>query len=275
MVAVTFDSYPPWQQIDDYANIAVTTTAGTLTAAVTEYRCLKKFAHGARGCDDALSVKDALLQTHKEVLKAFGGGQNIVDIFTGKASVATIARGLGAVFEYRRPFVEKYIKSPDPNRRKAAEILATPSTDVLARFAYAFIGLDCNGFVGNYLRQFPSLAGLTEQHAPSQWYKSLPAANFRKNVAEFEVGDVVIASNFAHIGVVDSPGHYNQVDIAQSGGKIMYSSHKITKGSVKDRGTLFTIDKPSGGFAGCPTVYVARAVSNTAHGHVAGYEARG
>jgi hypothetical protein len=271
MAAVSFDSFPPWKQIDAYADIAVKTSAGTLKAAVTQYRCVKKFGHGARGCEDALSVKDALLQTDKNILKACGGGQNIVDIFTGKASVATIAQGLGVVFEYRRPFVEKYIKSQDPHRRKAAEILATPTTDVLARFADAFIGLDCNGFVGNYLRPFPAVGGLNEQHDPSQWYKSLPAGNFRKNVEEFEVGDVVISSNFGHIGVIDEFGQYNQVDIAQSGGKIAYTSHKITKGAVKDRGTLFTISKASGGFAGCPTVYVARAVSKTAHGHIPGY----
>jgi hypothetical protein len=271
MAAVSFESFPPWQQIDDYADISVSTSAGTLKAAVTEYRCVKKFIPGARGCEDALSVKDALIQTDKAVLKAFGGGQNIVDIFTGKASVATIAKGLGVVFEYRRPFVEKYIKSQDVNRRKAAEILAAPTTDVLARFAKAFIGLDCNGFVGNYLRPFPATAGLNEQHAPGQWFKYLPAGNFRKNVEEFEVGDVVIASNFLHIGVVDEPGHYNKVDIAQSGGKIMYSSHTITKEGAKDGKMVFNIAMPTGGFGGCSTVYVARAVSKSAHGHIAGY----
>lgn len=271
MAAASFESFPPWKQIDDYADISVSTSAGTLKAAVTEYRCVKKFGHGARGCADALSVKDALIQTHKDVLKAFGGGQNIVDIFTGKASVATIAKGLGVIFEYRRPFVEKYIRSADPHRRKAAEILAAPTTDVLARFAHEFIGLDCNGFVGNYLRPFPATAGLNEQHAPSQWHKYLPAGNFRTRVEDFEVGDVVIASNFMHIGVVDEPGHYEKVDIAQSGGKISYSSHTITKQGSQDGKTLFNIAMPTGGFGGCPTVFVARATSKTAHGHVAGY----
>lgn len=270
-MAASFESFPPWQQIDDYADISVSTSAGTLKAAVTEYRCVKKFIPGARGCEDAISVKDALIQTHKDVLKACGGAQNIVDIFTGKASVATLAKGLGVIFEYRRPFVEKYIKSPDVNRRKAAQILAAPSTDVLTQFAKAFIGLDCNGFVGNYLRPFPATAGLHEQHSPGQWYKYLPAGNFRSRVEDFEVGDVVIASNFLHMGVVDEPGQYNQVDIAQSGGKIMYSSHTITKGPPQGRGTIFNILKPTGGFGGCATVYVARAVSKSAHGHLAGY----
>ncbi len=141
-MSASFDSLAPWQQIDLYADLVVDTPAGKLAAPVTEYRCVKKFGFAARGCADALSIKDALLQTHKDVMKAFGGAQNIVDVFTGKASPEVIAKGLGVVFDYRQPFVQKYIKSPDANRRKAAEILAAPTTDVLARFAKAFIGLD-------------------------------------------------------------------------------------------------------------------------------------
>lgn len=271
MAGATFDNLPPWQKIDDYANIKVETSAGTLKAPVTKYRCLKKFPFAPRGCDDALAVKNALLRTHKDIIKEFGGGQNIVDVFTGKGSVESITTELRVIFKYRDLFVEKHARSRDQNERKAAEILAGHSADTLATFASEFIGLDCNGFVGRYLQPFPATAGLKHDNTPGEWYKALLANNFRKKVKDFEVGDVVISTNFMHIGVVDSVTNFDRIDIAQSGGKIFYSTHKVREGTWKDRGTIFTIDQASGGFSGCPTVYVARAVSNTAHGHISAY----
>ncbi len=259
----TIVSFPPYSMIDRYANLTVETDDGTFSATIDEYRCVKKFTFGARGCDDALDVKDGFLGLG--AARDFGGAVNLVDCFTGKASPETFEQGLAAVYKHRRAFIAKYdnSRSSEP-RRRGVGILKSVDAGMLARFAREFMGLDCNGFVGNYLKRFSPLGGLGPQHDPGQWYKTIKTlgpVRFRKQVSEFQIGDALVSTVKAHIGVIDEPTMPGMVDIAQSGGRLFYSSHDIRPTTAKEDSPTFLIDHPDGGFGGCPTVWVMRAAT--------------
>src|SRR5690606_31220031 len=107
------------------------------------------------GCADAIDVKNALLSVAKDALKRAGGAKAYMDTFVGKGSPWAIAAVLETFAAYSDSFIKKYARYKGRPEGKCAAILADDNItweQTLQQICDAFIGLDCNGFVGNWLK---------------------------------------------------------------------------------------------------------------------------
>jgi hypothetical protein len=204
-----FAEFSPNDMLIRYGNLTVSTGSSNVVVGVGSYRCVKIFNFGSRGCRDALEVKDGLMAATKNKIAAdFGGGVALMDMFTGKASPEGMEKWLSAVWKNRDAFIT-YSRSTGKGFSdvvNAARMLDNSDAfQALQEFALEYLGMDCNGFVGRYLKPFTPIWGLGHQNDPGQWYKTLKDANaqFRTMTADIEVGDVLISTNKSHIGVVD------------------------------------------------------------------------
>lgn len=200
---------------DEYRHLPVTLDDNSVVAVdVHQYQL-----NGVNNAN-ALKAKDKLIGKIKEEAKKSKGSLTVgaVDVATSskKADIAVCFMGKGSVADLQLTLrlVQRYgLEKPGD----------------LQQYADANLGLDCNGFVGNYTRRRGLALG------PST---DIPAfgnkATSRKTIAEVQHHDVIIwkhksEGGFGHIAIIEtalgqgmqtlSPGHADPVpaDSTQSG----------------------------------------------------------
>lgn len=125
-------------------------------------------------------------------------GQNILynsgellQVFDGKGSPDQISRAL--TFAADLGVVSEMLKRSYPSTQADVQ-----------RFADKYIGMDCNGFVGNYLKA----SGIGDLGPSSDVYKFAPAARRKKRLEDVRAGDVLVwmktESSASHVAIIDS-----------------------------------------------------------------------
>ena len=210
--------------LDRFKDMSVQAGGENVSVAVNKYRNNDGGSHptpGDGGTQDAIKIKDALMGLAMgDVLARAGGAQSYVDVFTGKGSPEGIAAVMVLFHDYSDKFIERYKKSGGATR-VCADILANPDMTwqaTLQAISDEFIGLDCNGFVGNWLKSCEPNFRLGPQNGPRQVYDKRKTQ--RNSVDEIEYWDVVVWANFSHIAAVDgvSGGGLPKVNVCQSAG---------------------------------------------------------
>jgi hypothetical protein len=174
------------------------------------------------GTQDALSIKDALMGLDMStVLGRAGGAQSYVDVFTGKGNPDAITEVLKMFYDYSAKFIALHANSPIPVRKRCAGFLADPNLswqDSLQAICDEVIGLDCNGFVGNWLKTTDYTLKLGPQQGPRDVYNA--RRQQRMTVGEIEYCDICVWANFSHIAAIEdvAPGGSPKFNICQSAG---------------------------------------------------------
>ena len=243
MFGIPYDAsvYYPSDLLDEYRNIAVSADDVGATVKVTRYRNARHSADQG-GTKDSETVKDGFLDVSKfKIVHEAGGALHLVEVFTGKGSPEDIGRVLGLVWKYRDDFVKKYKghHGPQGDCARLLEESDDPQV-VLQAFCDAHVGLDCNGFVGNFARKIRA-PGLGPQISPAQFYQRRRAT--RHTLEDVLNLDVIVWADASHIAVVDSfDASLQHVSIVQStGGGPQMSMH----GLVPQGNGLFRIAPPT------------------------------
>jgi hypothetical protein len=230
----------PSDVLGRYRNILVN-ASGVVTAAIAirRYRNNDAGSHptpAKAGTQDALKIKDALMGVAPGAIAKAGGAQNYVNVFTGKGSPAAITGVLQAMVDYSAPFITKYLKSSYPYSFVAQQ-MDDPSlswAEALQNIADEFLGLDCNGFVGNWILLCDKTLKLTEQSNPPVVKNA--AKKRRMKFEDIEEWDVVIWDDMSHIAVIEQPSldpATGKVTMIQSAGEGPISHEYIfTQGTV-------------------------------------------
>ena len=164
----------PWpsDMLGYYKKMKVNFHAGSEVIAVNKYRN-NAYPLEKGGTQNAMIVKSALYNlNHGDVVRRAGGGQNFQDVFSGKGSPEAIAAVLATFGDYQEKFVAAYGNLSYDNNypvRVTADWLGDPDLswhDTLQAISDEFIGLDCNGFVGNWLKRADAGLLLNEQSDP-------------------------------------------------------------------------------------------------------------
>jgi hypothetical protein len=215
--------YWPRDMLRDFKNIRFQVGGQAISISVNQYRNNDRVAFNTPakgGTQDAMVVKNALLSLDgAKILTRAGGASPYYSVFSGKASPESIATVLAMFHDYSDKFVARYGKTAGPARR-CADWLADKHLswqDKLQKISDGFIGLDCNGFVGNWLRRTdPVLKIGAETPVPSFFGRR---KSQRKAIEDILAGDVVVWAHGLHVAVIDqeAPGgaHYH---ICQSAG---------------------------------------------------------
>jgi hypothetical protein len=194
--------YWPSDLLKEYRSIAVTTPQGSTTIAVKQYRC-RNPAYG--GTVDAEEVKDGFLGVSKSaIITEAGGAGPLVNVFVGKGSPEQFATVLALVAKYTNDFVKTYKKHSD-TRGQCARMMEGYRDDqwgeMLQAFTDKYLGLDCNGFVGNFVRRTKKSA-LGPDHYPKEYYEH--RKGLRKTVADVSSLDLLVWATFQHIAIIEN-----------------------------------------------------------------------
>jgi hypothetical protein len=213
-------AFGPAEALAVYKNLPVTTPDGIVTVSVNNYRNLNNDeAHG--GCGKALEVKDAILQGIPGAARRVGGNQPFMDVFTGKGAPQDIVAVLEMLVESSGTFCSHWGKASKASQGgKCAGYLADPTIswqDTLQRICDAWIGLDCNGFVGNWLKVVAPAFKFNSGSKSNDVRRK--AVTYRTAVADIEYWDVMCYVHNEHIAAVNGSGSApNTLEVCQSAG---------------------------------------------------------
>src|SRR5262245_51314515 len=232
------DVFYPSDLLDEYKNMSVKTENGSYKVSLNKYRCRRK-DYG--GTEDAEEVKDGFINASKKaIISEAGGARPYVGVFVGKGSVAEIITVLGLVPKYKEQFVKLFKKQGGP-KGDCAKLLDgygdDKVQDMLQAFADKYLGLDCNGFVGNYVKRLKK-SSLGPDNEPKAYYEH--RKGLRKTVADVVNLDIVVWENFTHIAIIDSfESDLETVNLCQStGGGPQNTPHNLVANKAKNG--LFT-----------------------------------
>lgn len=227
----------PEDLLNEYWNIPVNGVGATVS--VRKYRCANPKNGGTA---DAESIKNAFIgASGSSIIRESGGAVPYVDAFTGKGSPAGIGSVLAGVNKYRDAFIKQYKADkghPGDCAALFAQYRADQAEEMLQAFCDKYIGLDCNGFVGNFAKRMKS--GLGPQNSPKQYHDHRTASRTRMD--DIVNLDVIVWATFSHIAIIDSFADLATVKIVQStgGGPQMTAHHLVPAGNK-----LFKIMPPT------------------------------
>lgn len=230
-------SFYPSDLLDEYQNLWVRAGSITGNVSVNKYRCS---IYGG-GTKDAEQVKDGFVSVHGgQIIREAGGAQRFVDVFTGKGSPNAIVTVLQLVHEYRLPFIKacKGVKGPKGDAAALLERNESNPIKMMQEFCDAYLGLDCNGFVGNYVKRVQN-----KWIGPNTDIASfLRSGKKRKTVDDAYDLDILIFPNNTHIAIIDTFEDDTHAFIAQStGGGPQMTRHKL----IASGGGAFDLDPPT------------------------------
>ncbi|MGE3166794.1 MAG: hypothetical protein AB7O52_17965 [Planctomycetota bacterium] len=231
------DVYYPHSLYDNYKCLPVEYAGTTYVVSIDNYRNLK------HGLVEALKLKDALNSVSGGAArKACGGDVSWMNVFSGKGSPEQIGTALRYVPLYREAILRKY------PQYECSKLLGKCSPEqpqaMLQAVCDKYIGLDCNGFVGNFVHGVdPKLAPAAGNTGIGTYWSK--RTTVRKTLDDICTLDIVIWRDY-HIAIVDNyqwVGDQWRFSIAQStGGGPQVYLHKLTaKGGGKF--TFHTVHK--------------------------------
>jgi hypothetical protein len=205
----------PSDFLDEYHHISVATQQGSFTIAVNKYRCsTPEFG----GTVDAEEVKDGFLGiTNKGIIDEAGGVGPFVRVFVGKGSPEEFATVLALVAKYKDAFVKAYKKGSD-TRGQCAKMMdgyrPEQVREMLQAFTDKYLGLDCNGWVGNFVKRTKKSPFDADTEIPRYYYH---CNSVRKTLAEVLTLDILVWANFQHTALIGSwDSALKKADVYQS-----------------------------------------------------------
>jgi hypothetical protein len=196
------DDVTPVSMLLRYWSLKVPTLEGTASVGVHSYKC-RTPAYG--GTVNEERIKDAFIGvSKKKIIDEAGGSNPYVEAFVGKASPETFERVLALVYQYREAFVSAYDKSRTEPYKTCAKILSADAKPewILQTFCDKYMGLDCNGFVGNFVAKADhSLKLKSNSSIKYEFFHKKKA--LRASADQVQAKDLIIWSNFQHIASID------------------------------------------------------------------------
>lgn len=248
--------FSPSAALDAYKNMSCTVGGGTATVAVNCYRNANKSSAAKGGCQDALVIKDRLRGVAKDAWSRAGGSVAYVEVFMGKGSPWAIAAVLETFAAYADAFIEKYGKSKGTPEAKCAAILADKNItweQTLQQICDEYLGLDCNGFVGNWLKVVQPDFKLNQNHRADEVRTKAKA--YRRELAQIEYWDVMCYTQNEHIAAIDkvigTGSDPRSFMVCQSaGGGPRMNEFKFVKSSIVSGQQAFRLVSPTAGDIG-------------------------
>jgi len=226
--------YGPSDMLSTYKNIECSVAGGTAVVSVNKYRNASHGSVASGGCQDAIVIKDLLHQVASDAWSRAGGPKAYVEVFLGKGSPWAISSVLETLAAYSDAFIGKFGKSaPGSPARKCADFLSNDNLSweqTLQAICDEYIGLDCNGFVGNWLRVVAPELKLTPDSRADPVRQRAQA--IRTRLEDIEYWDVMCYTKNEHIAVVDgrSAISSSQFRVCQSaGGGPRMNDHGFTR----------------------------------------------
>jgi hypothetical protein len=247
----------PSQMLYLYKNMEVPVAGGIANVGVNNYRNANN-SEDKGGCKAALEVKGALAQASRNQIFSYaGGGVLYMDSFVGKGSPWSIAGILEGFAVYSENYIKMFGKAGGAVG-KVARILADDSITwekTLQDVCDVCFGLDCNGFVGNWLMICAPEFKVTYNSRSNEVRRLRPKAIYRTDLSQIEYWDVMCYAGNEHIAAIDSRGtEPDKFLVCQSAGggprmnelmltKVNGSSNKfkLAAPTPKDIGTEFYI----------------------------------
>jgi len=237
----------PLKMLMRYWNLEVVTPEGKAQIMVNSYKC-RTPAFG--GTVNEEKIKDAFIGvSKKKIIDESGGPLPYVDAFVGKASPETFETVLALVYQYRDAFIAAYGKTHSEPYRTCAKILAqnVRPQRILQEFCDKYMGLDCNGFVGNFVAKADhSLKLKANSSIKHEFFHK--KTTLRASADEVQGKDLIIWSNFQHIASIDV-GLNNEFFVCQSTGGGPQASRKNSF-VYHPKEKLFSIDPSPVKFVG-------------------------
>ena len=197
--------FGPADMLAAYKNIECSVAGGTAVVSVNRYRNANKKSAAEGGCQDAERIKNALLGVAKDALSRAGGAKAYVDVFFGKGSPWAIGSVLETLVDNSDAFIKKYGKAAKGTpERKCADFLADDNLSweaALQAVCNEWIGLDCNGFVGNWLKIVQPDFKLTQDDRADN--VRAKAKTIRTRIEDFEYWDVMCYTKNEHIAAIN------------------------------------------------------------------------
>ncbi|HKV78250.1 MAG TPA: hypothetical protein VJP02_08935 [Candidatus Sulfotelmatobacter sp.] len=222
---------PPSAYVNWYKSIDVWTSAGPVKeASVTRYLCnLPQYG----GLGDSLSFWQSIIQAGraKQVTWSSDKIYGATQCFYGKGSPDDVAYALRIVEDVAAAAL-------DHPALKPFRSILEDEDDRLADVCTKYIGVDCNGFVGNYGKE-NALPKADRNLLPSLWKNVGPIDEWRSSVDDIKELDVLIWPHGSHIAIIDSMDH-GQFTICQStggGGPQTSTGHTIKAAGQTAEGT--------------------------------------
>lgn len=212
----------PSDMLAAYKSISCMAAGSSVTLSINAYRNGDHDKHGSPadgGTQDAELVKDGLLNVAPELPRRIGLF-TFMDVFTGKGSPWAIAECLSWLVDRSELYIKRFGKAGAAPQRHVAGLLADDSLswqDTLQTICDTYLGLDCNGFAGNWLRVCEPHFRLGPNSKPNQVRQK--AVTVRRSVSEIEYWDVLCWAQNQHIAVVEGKGSSpNSFWVCQSAG---------------------------------------------------------
>lgn len=200
--------YYPEDMLKAFKAIAVNAAGTPVTISVNKYRnndAANYKSPDKGGTQDALKVKDALMSLGmKDVLARAGGPNAYVGVFVGKGSPEAIGAVMETLVDYSERYIERYKKSSGV-LKKVADWLADENLSwqaTLQNVCDEVVGLDCNGFVGNWVRHRDNTSKIGPNTRPRDVF-DMRKKTKRRKIDDIQPKDVIVWANYSHIAAVD------------------------------------------------------------------------
>lgn len=211
----------PAGMLNLYKNIDVPVAGGIAKVSVNMYRNYNNPPETG-GCQDALEIKAALAQASaNKVFNLAGGPVWYMDSFVGKGtpwSIGGILEGFGI---YWPQFIRMHGKRLGAVG-KCAAILADDALtweQTLQQLCDLCFGLDCNGFVGNWLAICAPEFKITRNSKSKDVKACRPKAVRRTALDQVKGWDVMCYAGNEHIAAIEALGSTpNRFWVCQSAG---------------------------------------------------------
>lgn len=204
----------PSDMLAAYKSISCMAAGSQVTLSINSYRNgdHDKYPNAAAGgTQDAEHVKDGLLNVAPELPKRIGLF-TFMDVFTGKGSPWAIAEVLSWLVDRSDLYIKRFSNGKAPQKHVAGLLAdpALPWQDALQQVCDTYLGLDCNGFVGNWLRVCEPHFRLGPNSKPNDVRRK--AVTVRQTVDKIEYWDLLCWTQNQHIAVVEraaaNPGRF-------------------------------------------------------------------
>ena len=213
-------AFGPAQMLDEYKGIVCEADGSQHVISVNNYRNANHPPETG-GCQAALRVSYGLKGVAPDAHKRAGGTKSYVEAFSGKGSPKTIKAILETFVAYSGAYIDKFKTAAKGTvERKVATILADENIswqETLQQLCDICFGLDCNGFIGNWLSIVQPDFKLN-YNSKSNDARAIAKA-YRNTLAEIEYWDIMCYAANEHIAAVDQMGHAaGRFQVCQSAG---------------------------------------------------------
>lgn len=212
----------PSDMLSAYKNITYETSSGPLALSVNKYRNGDGLVHPTPedgGTQEGLELKLAL--DNRKVcpdIRDRVGWHAYNDVWDGKGSPWSIAEVFSAMHEFSQE-LSAYCKNGTPFLRWVAKQIDDDQltwTETFQRICDRTVGLDCNGFVGNWVR-------VNHPHSklgPNMYLKKIDFAlkRARGSTGEVRPWDIQLWNDRGHIAVVEAV-YGRTIYVCQSNGR--------------------------------------------------------